>query len=125
MISKLMAVAFGGSIGAVLRYLVFFYFERFHKSIFPWPTLIVNLTGAFLIGLLWGYFERYYVSPGLRMFIFIGVLGSFTTFSTFAFDTLSLIHDGHYRNMLLYVFGSNILGFGLAFLGFYLTAELK
>ena len=86
MIINILSVAFGGGLGAVLRYLIFFYFERFHKSIFPWPTLIVNLLGALLIGLLWGYFDKIYVSPGFRMFIFIGILGSFTTFSTFAFD---------------------------------------
>lgn len=120
-----MAVAVGGSIGAVLRFLVYILFEQFHKSVFPWPTLVVNLTGALVIGLLWGYFDRFYISPGLRMFIFVGILGSFTTFSTFAFDSLSMAHDGHYRNMLFYIFGSNILGIGLALLGFYVSTEIK
>jgi len=125
MIVKILSVAFGGGLGAVLRYLIFFYFERFHKSIFPWPTLIVNLLGALLIGLLWGYFDKIYVSPGFRMFIFIGILGSFTTFSTFAFDILSMIHDGQFRNMIVYLLVSNILGIGLAFTGYILTAGVK
>jgi CrcB protein len=125
MIAKLIAVTLGGGIGTLMRYLIFFYFERFHKSIFPWPTLLVNLTGALLIGFLWGYFDRVYVSPGIRMFIFIGILGSFTTFSTFAFDILSLVNDGHYKNMVVYLLASNILGIGLAFLGFYLAAIIK
>jgi CrcB protein len=125
MIAKLIAVTLGGGIGTLMRYLIFFYFERFHKSIFPWPTLLVNLTGALLIGFLWGYFDRVYVSPGFRMFIFIGILGSFTTFSTFAFDILSLVNDGHYKNMVVYLLASNILGIGLAFLGFYLAAVIK
>lgn len=125
MITKLIAVAFGGGIGALMRYLIFFYFERFHKSIFPWPTLIVNLVGALLIGFLWGYFDRVYVSPGFRMFIFIGILGSFTTFSTFAFDILSMVNDGHFKNLVVYLLASNILGIGLAFFGFYLAASIK
>ena len=125
MIIKILSVAFGGGIGAVLRYLIFFYFDRFHKSIFPWQTLIVNLLGALLIGLLWGYLDRIYVSPGFRMFIFIGILGSFTTYSTFAFDILSMIHDGQFKNMVVYILASNILGIGLAFLGFVLTAGVK
>jgi CrcB protein len=125
MIAKLIAVTLGGGIGTLMRYLIFFYFERFHKSIFPWPTLLVNLTGALLIGFLWGYFDRVYVSPGIRMFIFIGILGSFTTFSTFAFDILSLVNDGHYKNMVVYLLASNILGIGLAFFGFYLAAIIK
>lgn len=122
---RILAVAFGGSLGAVLRYLIFFYFEKMHKSIFPWQTLAVNLLGAFLIGLLWGYFDRVYASPGLRMFIFIGVLGSFTTFSTFAFDIFSMIHDGQFKNMIVYILSTNILGIGLAFGGFYLSYGLK
>ena len=125
MITKLIAVAFGGGLGALLRYLIFFYFERFHKSVFPWSTLIVNLAGALLIGFLWGYFDKVYVSPGVRMFIFIGILGSFTTFSTFAFDILSMIHDGHFKNMVVYLLASNILGVGLAFLGYYSALSIK
>jgi fluoride exporter len=122
---KLLAVAFGGSVGAVMRYLIFYYFERFHKSIFPWPTLIVNLLGALIIGLLWGYFDRVFVSTGLRMFIFIGILGSFTTFSTFAFDMVSMIHDGQFRNLIAYFLVSNILGLGLAYAGFYFAGGIK
>ena len=125
MITKLFAVAFGGGLGALLRYLIFFYFERAYKSDFPWPTLIVNLAGALLIGFLWGYFDKVYVSPGIRMFIFIGILGSFTTFSTFAFDVLSMIHDGHFKNMVIYLLASNLLGVGLAFLGYYSALSIR
>ena len=121
MIVKLLAVAAGGSVGSVLRYLVFYWFERQHTHLFPWPTLIVNLTGAFLIGFLWGIFDRVYVTPGMRMLIFIGVLGSFTTFSTFAFDIFSLIRDGEMRLMVVYLLASNVLGIGLAVGGYYLS----
>lgn len=115
----------GGGIGATLRYLIFYYFERMHHSVFPWPTFIVNLVGSFLIGFLWGFFDKYYVSPGLRMFVFVGILGSFTTFSTYAFDIASMIHDGQIKNMIVYVLASNILAVGLAVGGFFLASSFK
>ncbi len=120
MIYKLLAIGLGGAFGASSRYLIYYYFERFHRSDFPWATLLVNLSGSFLIGFLWGFFDRYYISPGMRMFIFIGILGSFTTFSTFAFDILSLTRDGQFRLLLTYLLATNVLGIGLAFAGFYL-----
>lgn len=120
MIYKLLTVGFGGAIGAMLRFLVYYNFDRLHQSNFPWATFIVNLTGSFLIGFLWGLLDRYYVSPGMRMFLFIGILGSFTTFSTFSFDILSLGREGEIKLLLAYLLSSNILGISLAFVGFYL-----
>ena len=121
MILKLLMVSAGGSIGAVLRYIIFSLFEKSHASMFPWPTLIINVTGAMAIGFLWGWFGRFYVSPGIRMLIFIGILGTFTTFSTFAFDVFSMVREGQFRNMIIYIFGTNVLGIGMAFVGFYLA----
>ncbi len=114
-------ISAGGSIGAVFRYLIFVLFEKTTTTTFPWPTLVINITGAFVIGFLWGWFDRFYVSPGIRMLIFIGILGSFTTFSTFAFDVFSLVHDGQIKNVIFYILGTNVLGIGLAFAGFYLA----
>jgi CrcB protein len=74
---------------------------------------------------LWGYFDRVFVSPGMRLFIFIGLLGSFTTFSTFAFDMVSMINDGQFRNLIAYILVSNVLGLGLAYSGFYFAGGLK
>ena len=121
MIQKLLVVAFGGSIGAVLRYLIFLISEKSHGHAFPWATLAVNLVGSFLIGLLWGILDKIYVSPGFRLFLFVGILGSFTTFSTFAFDVFSLGKDGNIRNMFLYIMATNILGIALAFGGYFLS----
>ena len=119
MIYKIMAIALGGSIGAVGRYLIYLFVDRVYNGMFPWATLLVNLLGAFLIGFLWGLFDKFYVSPAMRTFIFIGILGSFTTFSTFAFDILSMTKDGEIKQMFFYLFASNILGIGFAFAGFY------
>jgi CrcB protein len=120
MIYKLMVVAFGGSIGAVARYLVFLLVGRYYDGVFPWASLFVNLAGAFVIGFLWGFFDRLYVSPAIRTFLLIGILGSFTTFSTLTFDVLSLYRDGEIKMMMMYLLSSNILGIALVFSGFYL-----
>ena len=121
MILKILAVAAGGSVGATLRYLIFYFFERQHSSVFPYATLIVNLLGSFLIGFLWGYLDRYFVTTGIRLLIFVGLLGSFTTYSTYAIDVLSLFRDGEFKMVAIYLLGSNVFGIGLAFLGFYVT----
>ncbi len=123
MIIKLLAVAFGGSIGAVIRFLFYEVIEsRFHSD-FPWATLTVNLLGSLVIGFLWGYFARTYVSPGMRLLIFVGILGSFTTFSTFAFDNFSLIKSGDYIYLAVYFLATNIFGISLA-VGGYLFSKV-
>lgn len=121
MIEKLVAVGFGGSIGAILRYLIFLLYEKSSGHSFPWATLLVNLLGALLIGFLWGTFTKLYIAPGYRLFIFVGILGSFTTFSTFAFDLFSLAKDGSVKYIILYILATNIFGIALAFAGYYLS----
>ena len=124
MIEKLLAVAFGGSIGAVLRFVIYELVESKHKSNFPWGTLTVNLLGSLVIGFLWGYFSKVYISPSMRMLIFVGILGSFTTFSTFAFDNFSLIRNGEFTLMTVYVLMTNVLGIVLSFGGYALSRSL-
>ncbi len=124
MIIKLLAVAFGGSIGAVLRFLIYELIESKYHSDFPWATLTVNLIGSLVIGFLWGYFASIYVSPGIRLLIFVGILGSFTTFSTFAFDNFSLIKSGEYIYMALYMLASNLFGISLAIGGYLLSKSI-
>jgi len=121
MIERLLAVAFGGSIGAVARYLVYYFVERTHHGHFPLATITVNLIGSLLIGFLWGVSDRLYMSSGMRLLIFIGLLGSFTTFSTYSFDVFALWRDGEFRTAVLYVLGSSIGGVLLAFAGYYLS----
>jgi fluoride exporter len=121
MIQKIIAIALGGSIGAVSRYLIYITFEKSEYQSFPWATLAVNLLGSFIIGFLWGVLDKFYVSPGIRLFLFVGILGSFTTFSTFAFDVFSLARDGNIKILTLYILSTNIIGISLAFAGYYLS----
>lgn len=124
MIIKLLAVAFGGSIGAVLRFLVYDLIESKYHSDFPWATLTVNLLGSLVIGFLWGYFARTFVSPGMRLLIFVGILGSFTTFSTFAFDNFSLLKSGEFTYMTIYFLATNVFGILLAIGGYLLSKSI-
>lgn len=98
---KLLAIFVGGGLGSVARYLMQGLVQeraaaaRGWAALFPWGTLAVNLTGCLVIGLLAGLFEqRWLAAPTLRTFLLIGVLGGFTTFSTFGFETFELARGG-------------------------------
>jgi CrcB protein len=84
---------------------------------FPWGTLTVNLVGSFVIGFLWQWFERYAISPNVRALIFVGILGAFTTFSSYTLDSLRLLQLGRVLPAVLNVVGSNGLGLTAVYLG--------
>ncbi len=87
----------GGFIGSASRFWISSVTYRILGQDFPYGTLLVNVVGAFLIGFLMAVFEeRFLVSPNLRIFLTIGVLGGFTTFSTFSYETVSLLREGSY-----------------------------
>jgi CrcB protein len=90
-------VFLGGGIGTVARYWTSGLVYRWWGSSFPYGTYVENLLGCFLIGLLMtGFEERFIVNPSLRIFLTIGILGGFTTFSTFSFETISMMKDAEY-----------------------------
>ncbi len=92
---NLSLVFVGGGIGAVARYWMQGMVYRFMNGVFPYGTIAVNILGCFMIGLLMtGMEERFMVNPSLRIFITIGILGGFTTFSSFSFETIALFQDG-------------------------------
>src|SRR5262245_41053475 len=94
---ELLVVGLGGFIGSALRYWTSVLSYRFFGQEFPYGTLIVNITGCFLIGLLMSIFEeRFIVNPTLRIFLTVGILGGFTTFSTFGYETVVLLREGSY-----------------------------
>jgi fluoride exporter len=112
-------VALGGALGSVSRYLLGTWTQTASKSIdFPYGTLTVNLLGCFLIGFLSQLAEtRGAFTPETRALVFIGVLGGFTTFSSFGNDTLNLLRDGQTFNTLANVGANVILGLSLVWLG--------
>lgn len=116
--TKLLLIAAGGAVGAVLRYVVSGLTYRLFDETFPWGTLAVNLLGSFVIGLVWAVSERVVLSPKLTTFLFIGVLGAFTTFSTYSLESFHLLRDGEVRLGLVNILASNVLGLALVYVGF-------
>lgn len=121
---KLFYIAAGGAAGAVLRYWVSGLSLRFLPAVFPYGTMIVNLAGSFLIGFLWGVSETALITQHIRLLIFIGVLGSFTTFSTFTLENFNLLRDGEYMYFVLNIVLSVVLGVALVFMGYFLSRFL-
>ena len=115
---NLIYVASGGAIGAVLRYLIQ-NFIRFYFPNFPIGTLFINLFGSFLIGFFANKLENTGTSyVFIKYFLIIGVLGSFTTFSTFSLETIQLIYDKKLFLSSVYIFLSIFLCIVGAFFGF-------
>lgn len=117
---QVMIVGAGGFIGSALRFMVSGWAQRLAvASVFPYGTLVVNVLGCLLIGILGGLAEyRQVLEPGQRLFLMIGVLGGFTTFSTFAFESLSLMQDAELLKALANTALHVVLGFAAAFAGF-------
>lgn len=112
-------VFFGGGMGAVLRFLLSGWIPLWAGTRFPWGILLINVLGCLAIGLLSAIGEyRVNLDPELRIFLTIGLLGGFTTFSTFSYETLALLRDGDLLLAGLYVAGSVGLGLGATALGF-------
>jgi len=116
--SRLSFIAIGGAIGALLRYMISGMTYRYLGGSFPWGTLSVNLIGAFAIGFLWGLSEITIVSSDFRSFVFIGIIGSFTTFSTYSLETFNLFRDAEIKLVLANVLITNVLGIALVLSGF-------
>lgn len=116
--SKLLFIALGGAAGALLRYSVSGAAYKFFDGVLPWGTLLVNLIGCFAIGFLWQIFEYLASSPNTRAFVFVGILGAFTTFSTYGLETFNLFREGEVKFALLNILASNVLGIALVIAGF-------
>ncbi len=116
MIKVLLLIA-GGAIGSALRYGVSTWVQKAMLYSFPFGILSVNVIGSFLIGFCWSLAEAFSFSPNTRAFLFTGLFGGFTTFSSFTLDTLTFMRTGEYKLALINIFASNILGLLAVFLG--------
>ncbi len=123
--TQLFAIAAGGSIGAVMRYGLSTGIYAWLGRGFPYGTLLVNVIGSLLMGLLYELFlQRFPVSPELRAMVLIGFLGAFTTFSTFSIETILLIEQGYLMKACLNIFLSVVLCVLAAWCGLQIARQL-
>jgi CrcB protein len=119
------SIAIGGTLGCWARYAMTNLVQTVYGRDFPYATLSINLLGSFLMGFLFiETLERLTISPALRAGVLTGVLGGYTTFSTFEMETLLLVEQGEPVRAVLYVALSVALGFLCAFGGAYIARNL-
>lgn len=114
--SRILLIAIGGALGAVARYLVQTAVDR-HVEDFPAGTLIVNLIGCLLIGLVAGLISEQTIRPELRPFLIVGLLGSFTTFSTYSLESIELLDARRSIALAIYIALSTVGGLAGVWLG--------
>jgi CrcB protein len=121
----LLYVALGSAIGGVSRYLLGGLIQRLFDTTFPAGTLLVNISGSFLLGAILRYaIDTPTLSPEVRALLTIGFCGGYTTFSTFSYETVALLEDGEWTRAALYVGASVLLSLVGTFLGFAVAREV-
>jgi CrcB protein len=125
MIKTLLLIGTGGFLGSISRFLASRFIQNIFPSAFPFGTFLVNISGCFLIGLIYGFSEKSsLVSSEWKMFLAVGFCGGFTTFSTFANENLALLRDGEFLHFFMYTGLSVILGITATFIGVIITKIL-
>lgn len=118
MLRTLLIVGTGGFIGSIMRYLVQFYIEKSMSSTFPLGTLIANIAGSFIIGMVFALAEKGNVmSSEWRIFLSVGICGGFTTFSAFAYNNFTMIKEHSYGLLFINIGGNLFLGIFAVYLG--------
>jgi fluoride exporter len=123
-LDKVLVVFTGAGLGGLARYLAGTWIMGKYAGRFPLGTFVINVTGSFLIGVLMTLLtERWQPHPNWRLFLVVGVLGGYTTFSSFEYETYQAVRGGAPWIGLLYVLGSVLLGYFGVWLGAVLTAQ--
>ena len=118
MLRTILLVGSGGFIGSVMRYLLQYYVEKNVTSFFPWGTMIANVAGSFLIGLIFALAEKgNIIDAELRMFLAVGICGGFTTFSAFAYNNFTMLKENTLSMLFFNVGGNLFLGILAVYLG--------
>lgn len=118
MLRQLLLVALGGALGSAMRYLTAILLARHYTGPIPLATLVVNVLGCFLIGLLIGLYSE---TTYLRLLFITGFCGGFTTFSTFTAESYVMFREGAYGLALLYIAGSVLIGLLALWVGLYVS----
>jgi CrcB protein len=118
-------IAFGSALGGAARYLFGGWIQDRAGAGFPVGTLVINVTGSFLLGLLYRYAaDSAAITPEVRAMLTIGICGGYTTFSTFSYETVRLLEEGEFGRAGLYIAMSILLSVAAAFLGLMAGREL-
>jgi len=122
MLRTLLLIGTGSFLGGIGRYLLQQSMQRWFPSSMPWGTLSVNIAGCFVIGIVYALAGKgNLLTPEMRLFLATGICGGFTTFSSFAYENVSMVIDREYYYPLLYVFLSVAVGFAAVYAGIFLT----
>lgn len=106
----LVYLAVGGVVGTLARYTLTTWVQSWTGEAFPWGTMLVNLSGSFLLGVFVRGADLSSLSPEMRALLTVGICGAFTTFSTFTLETARLLQDGAWARAVAYAVGSVVLG---------------
>ena len=120
----LFVIGLGGALGAISRYLTSGWVQSVSNSFFPWGTMAVNILGSLALGFLMVWLQSTAATAEVRSLITVGFLGSFTTFSTFSYETAAMLRDGEWWRAGGYTVGSITLGLMAVGAGAFLAAAL-
>ncbi|HEY0742600.1 MAG TPA: fluoride efflux transporter CrcB [Chryseosolibacter sp.] len=123
--TNILLVGIGGFLGSVARYLSSISIDQRLNSTFPFGTFTVNLAGAFVLGLIYGWASKFTSdSSEVKLFLITGFCGGFTTFSTFAFENFDLVANRMAATSIIYSLSSLVLGVVLVWIGIWITRQM-
>lgn len=125
MLKSITLIGLGGAIGSILRYIITYSVEgRFVPTTFPYGTLFINISGCFVIGLIYALTEKFNISPELRGFLATGICGGYTTFSAFSYQSIALVREGNMYQAFIYISLSVMLGLIATFIPIIIAQKL-
>lgn len=125
MLKSLLIVGTGSFIGGAMRYLLSTYIKNMYGQTFPWGTLVVNLLGCFVFGIIFALFSKHNSANNtFCLLLTTGICGGFTTFSTFANESVQMIQNGNIGEFIGYMATSVIVGIALIALGYWIVKVL-